>query len=210
MGHYGEIMNAKKYHCLYSPEEKKYWSGNLPYGTKPYGRSGKMAAGIQRWKPRMSETAPKAASWARLSSATDRLATYEALRVVRPDVPELVVQTIEMIATVTAETPPEPLTTRRRAKHLMMFHFGVETAEAFERLDVFGHPQHRYMVRCSYSEGRLSPGKVLRHIPEALNRGQTVFLREDDLVMLRMIAPKANYFDLGKVLSGEFEFEQDR
>jgi hypothetical protein len=186
--------SAKTYHAIIDPNTEMFWRGNLPGAGG--GARGKLSSRVIRWKPKMDA---EPTSWAREVSAIKKLSEYDLLRVVRPELPKLRVQSFAVKPIVIGEWEPGDLE-ERVVLYSRLYHlFGSTIADDWHHLKGYDYPEHRFLVRLSTRKDCLTKIQVHRHFPDAPARNSTVLLTEDDLVLLRLAAPKAESIALDKI-----------
>jgi hypothetical protein len=193
-------MSNKIFHMLVDPTTERFWKGNLPT-FEDGGKTGTLSPYVKRWKPNLGSQA-HAGSWVREQTAVDKLRRYEMLRVVRPDVPKLILRKYEMEPVLKGQTQITYDDNDELVHYTKLFFYhGAQAASDWDKLGVHYSPEHQFMARLSLGTNRLDRPKAVKHFPTALLRGSTIFLNEDDAVLLRLVAPKTALHRLSDIFS---------
>lgn len=196
----------KTYFGVYDPARQMYWRGNVPENNFNGTRQGRLSRTISRWKPAMA-TEAMATTWVREKTALDKLRQYEMIRIVRPELPQLVLRKFEVRPRVVAETVISTPNQRVVQFAKLYYLFGDQVSTDWDKLNVIDAPDVKYFARFSTSLNCLTRTLAQKHIPTSLFRGGTAFLSEEDAVMVRMVAPRTKLYNLAEVFTSEMAYE---
>ena len=152
------------------------------------GSMGKVSATLTKYKPKLRL---EPTNWVRFETAKTKLTSFELMRVMRPELPQLVIQTYETVPRL-IEQQVVKVTDEAREWSILYYHFGPDVANHYEHLSVRDHPEHHILVQMR----DLTVTRVKKHIPTALMRGRSLFITRDDQVMMKMMSPKSTMIDL--------------
>lgn len=173
------------FYALQAPDGR-FWDG-----TTPYRASGSLKR-IAEWKPRFSSLTT---NWARLATVHTKLYAYERIRVVRPDLPQLIIGKYEVTPQLVETKEWSKLTTVEKIAAMIYFTHSASMADEFRAA------VHEITPGLQYAMSVRASKKLLqKHLPNAHIGKNYVFGTDEDLVMLKMMGVLKKHHDITSFL----------
>lgn len=201
------VNDTRPQYALFNTQTKQYWNGQLPSYKLRSGLKGKLAQSVTRYTPKFSDSP----TFWRPTTASKKLNEYNLLRVVLPDLPSVSMHKIEMRLIITEEWDNNSIDERMKQYAHLFYFYGSTIASDWLAGSIYDRPDITYMARCvsSSHRGCITAPMARDKLPSSIVQRQTLFMNEDDVVIMRLLAPKTNIISLRNVLSGLYETELD-
>jgi hypothetical protein len=171
------------------------WNGQLP--PKTSGKKGNLSGIISSWVPKFREE-PK--GWVRIETAMTKHRAYTLLRLVRPDLPELAVKRFEVRAVPVETIPSEIIDSDERDFFRLQMIFGSGIAADVFEFDARYHPTNHYLAPLGWHGRKEIKDAARTKLHTPLVGKACLILSDEDCVLIKMLHPAVDIYDLRKYL----------